>query len=106
LPTAGRRLADLLSTEASFRADELPGLQRTTSGFRLQWIGTTVLPSGRAVVADYAETTTDASTGKTLERDVRRYELWHADQRAVLTLAGLGDSAMSRAVIESFHWRR
>jgi hypothetical protein len=93
-------------TEASFLADELPLLRRTTPGFRLRRTGTTVLRSGTAVVADYTGTATDASSGKPLQRDFRRYEVWHADQRAVLTLVSLGDSAMARAVVESFRWRR
>jgi hypothetical protein len=94
------------STEASFRADELPYLRRSTRGFRLRRTGTIVLPAGTAVTADYTEIVTDAATGKPVERDVRRYELWHDDQRAVLTLSGLGDSALSHRVIESFRWRR
>jgi hypothetical protein len=94
------------TTEASFRADELPALRQQTPGFRLLQIGTTVLPAGSAVVADYTGTATDATTGNAFQRDVRRYEIWHADQRAVVTLAGLDDSALSRAVIESFRWLR
>jgi hypothetical protein len=99
------------STEASFRSDELPNLRRSTPGFRLRKVGTVALPAGPAVVAEYTRTAAapDPVTGKAVEQAVARYELWHADQRVVLTLTrprGTGDAGPWRTVTRSFRWRR
>lgn len=91
------------SSEASFRADELPGLRRTTPGFRLHRVGTVALPAGSAVLAEYGAIGTDPVTGRPVAQEVDRYELWHADQRAVLTLIG---RAAWATILRSFHWRR
>jgi hypothetical protein len=90
------------STEASFRADELPALSRNTPGFRLQWVGPATVPAGRAVLAEYTETV----AGTAVVEEARRYELWQADQRMVLTLAASADHlAALDPVIRSFRWR-
>jgi len=96
------------STAASFRSDELPGLRQATRGFRLRRLGTVALPAGPAVLAQYDETVPGPG-GPTVERDVQRYELWHADQRMVLTMASPCESASAplwRRIAESFRWRR
>ena len=97
------------STTASFRTNELPGLRQATPGFRLRGIDAVALPAGPAVLAQYAETVADGPTGAAVERDVQRYELWHADQRMVITLASPceDDAApLWRRITESFRWRR
>lgn len=91
------------SSEASFQADELPTLRRMTPGFRLRRVATVSLPAGTAILAEYAATATDPVTGRPVAQEVHRYELWHADQRAVLTLTGRGAWA---TILRSFRWRR
>ena len=96
------------STAASFRSNELPGLREATRGFRLRRLGTVALPAGSAVLAQYDETVPGPG-GPTVERDVQRYELWHTDQRMVLTMASPCGSAAAplwRRITESFRWRR
>jgi hypothetical protein len=99
------------STEASFRSVELPSLRRNTPGFRLGKVGTVALPAGPAVVAEYTRTSAapDPVTRKAVEQAVARYELWHADQRVVLTLTsprGADNAGPWRTVTHSFRWRR
>jgi hypothetical protein len=99
------------STEASFRSVELPELRRSTPGFRLRKVGTVSLPAGPAVVAEYTRTAAapDPVTGRAVEQAVARYELWHADQRVVLTLTsprGADSAGRWRTVTHSFRWRR
>ena len=92
------------SSEASFRRDELPGLRRTTPGFRLRRLGTVALPAGSAVLAEYSAAGAGPVAGRPITQEVRRYELWHADQRAVLTLTGR--AAAWASILRSFRWRR
>lgn len=95
------------SSEASFRSEELPTLRRLTPGFRLRSISTARLPAGPAILVQYTETATDPASGTPVIRDVQRYELWHADQRMVLTVASPpGRPGPWRAVLDSFQWRR
>lgn len=97
------------STTASFRSNELPGLRQASRGFRLRRIDTVALPAGPAVLAEYVETVVPGRpAGVAVERDVRRYELWHADQRVVLTMASPCEAAAAplwRRVTDSFRWR-
>src|SRR4051812_13202556 len=75
-------------TEASFRADELPALSRA-AGFGLRKVTTVGLPAGQALLVEYGDTSVrDPVTGRTLQRDVLRYEFWRGGREVVLTLAG------------------
>jgi hypothetical protein len=97
------------STVALVRSVELPGLRKATPGFRLRRLDTVRLPAGQAIRVEYAETVSDRPSGPAVERDVQRYELWHADQRMTLTLASPceADAApLWRRVTGSFRWRR
>jgi glycosyltransferase involved in cell wall biosynthesis len=97
-------------TEASFRSGELPRLAAGTPGFRLGTAHGVRLASGAAVRVDYRATSApDAVTGKTVEQDVQRYELWHAGQEVILTLAsprGADNVDPWHTITESFRWQR
>lgn len=97
-------------TEASFRSGELPPLQRATPGFRLDKVRSVTLPSGPAVVAYFGGTSApDPVTGRTVEQDVQRYELWRGGQEVVLTLSsprGADNVDPWRTVTESLRWQR
>ena len=95
-------------TEALVRSGELDDVRRTTPGFRLRRLGTVALPAGSAVLLQYTDTIRDRA-GSVVEREVRRYELWRADQRLVLTLAspcGADAAVLYRRVTDSVRWRR
>lgn len=97
-------------TEASFRSGELPMLQQATAGFRLGKLRSVTLPAGPAVVADYTGSSApDPVTGRSVEQDVQRYELWRGGQEVVLTLAGpRGADNVDpwRTVTESLQWQK
>jgi glycosyltransferase involved in cell wall biosynthesis len=97
-------------TEASFRSGELPGLTVATPGFQLGSAHGVRLPAGAAVQVDYRATSApDPVTGKTVEQDVQRFELWHAGQEVILTLAsprGADNVDPWRTVTESVRWQR
>lgn len=77
------------SSDASFRSDELPSLRRSTPGFQLRKVGTVRLPAREVVLAKCTASAADPASGTPVRQDVQRYELWHAGQRAVLTVANL-----------------
>ena len=73
----------------SARAEDVPQLQTSVTGFTLGDVHVVRRTAGSAVVITYeADSAPNAVTGRSVRESVERYTLWHNGQEAVLTLSG------------------
>lgn len=94
---------------ASVRAQDVPQLQKSVSGFALGDVQSASRTAGTAVVVTYeANSAPDAVTGKSVREAVERYSFWHSGQEVVLTLSGpKGSDNVDpwRKITDSLRWQ-
>lgn len=96
-------------TEASVRADEIPGLRSETAGFVLGSITTVARTAGDALLITYRATgAPDSVTGKRVTQDVERYEFWMDGTLVTITLTspkGADNVDPWKTVTDSLVWQ-
>jgi hypothetical protein len=96
--------------EATVRSQEVPQLQSSQPGFRLDGVTSVQRKAGPAVLVTYLDTSTpNPVTAKSVTEAVERYTFWRNGTEAVLTLAGpQGSDNVDpwRIVTDSFRWQR
>jgi hypothetical protein len=96
-------------TVDSARADELPGIASSVSGYRPGDVTVVDRKAGPAVLITYQATPApNGVTGKTGTDAVERYEFWRGGQEVILTLSGpVGADNVDpwRTITDSLQWR-
>jgi hypothetical protein len=102
-------LRDSAPTVDSARADELPGIASSVSGYRPGDVTVVNRKAGPAVLITYQATSApNGVTGKTGIDAVARYEFWRGGQEVILTLSGpVGADNLDpwRTITDSLQWR-
>ena len=102
-------LRDSAPTVDSARADELPGIASSISGYRAGNVTVVDRKAGPAVLITYqAISAPNAVTGKTGTDAIERYEFWRGGQEVILTLSGpVGADNVDpwRTITDSLQWR-
>jgi hypothetical protein len=100
--------ASTAPTVDSVRADELPGIRSSATGFQEGKVEATTRKAGPGVLVTYsAESAANQVTGKTVVQDVERYDFFRNGQEVVLTLAaaqGSDNVDPWRTVTDSLSW--
>ncbi|NMI01659.1 hypothetical protein [Pseudonocardia acidicola] len=95
---------------ASARAQEVPRLQGSVTGFKLGDVSTAQRSAGAAVLVTYqAVSASNAVTGRSAVEAVERYEFWKGGQEVILTLSGAqgADNVDPwKKITDSFRWNR
>jgi hypothetical protein len=100
---------DTAPTVDSARADELPGIASSVSGYRPGDVTVVDRKAGPAVLITYQVTSApNGVTGKTGTDAVERYEFWRRGQEVILALSGpVGADNVDpwRTITNSLQWR-
>ncbi len=95
-------------TTGSAKGVDVTDLQRSVLAFRLKSVASTSLPAGPAVLIVYeANSAPNPVTGKQYRLVVERFELFHHNEEAILSLSspvGADNVDPWRTVSESFGW--
>jgi len=95
-------------TASSAKKTDIPRLQQSERAFQLEHLRAVRLPGGPAVEIIFLENSApDAVTGKQYRTEVLRFELFHAGEEAVISLAspvGRDNVDPWRIISESFRW--
>jgi hypothetical protein len=96
-------------TDASVRANDVPTLQSSVPGFKLDQISSVPRTAGTALLMTYHGTSAaDSVTGKTVMQDIERYQFWKNGTVVTITLTspkGADNVDPWKTVTNSFGWQ-
>jgi hypothetical protein len=96
-------------TVDSAKADELPGIESSTAGYRPGAVSVVQRTAGQGVLITYQGTSAPSPvTGKTGTNAIERYEFWRGGNEVILTLSGSVDADNVdpwRTITDSLRWQ-
>ena len=95
-------------TDAGVRAVDIPALQRTSSGFKLNQVSTMSRTAGPTIVVAYdLSSSSDPTTGKHVTLTAEQYKFWRGGKLVTVTLAapkGSDNVDAWKTITNSFAW--